>query len=85
MNKEENAWKILSASASPESAIPRVIYHYCSLETFKAIIEDKTLRLSDITRSNDSEETRYIVNIIKKTFHEDIRKVEIISSSGTYR
>lgn len=29
------------------------IYHYCSLETFNTIINNKTLRASDITKSND--------------------------------
>lgn len=31
-------------------------YHYCSYETFKAIISNKTLRLSDIRKSNDKYE-----------------------------
>lgn len=29
-------------------------YHYCSYETFKNIIENQTIRLSDIKKSNDS-------------------------------
>jgi hypothetical protein len=68
MTNEEIKHETLT-TGSPESVIPPVIYHYCSLETFKAIIENKTLRLSDITRSNDSEEIRYIVNIINTIFH----------------
>lgn len=36
-----------------------IVYHYCSLETALAILNTKTLRLSDITRSNDSAEIAY--------------------------
>lgn len=35
---------------------PELVYHYCSLESFYLIIRNKTLRLSDITKSNDSME-----------------------------
>ena len=40
------------------------LYHYCSLNTFEIIAKNKTLRLSDITRSNDSMELRYAINLI---------------------
>ena len=36
------------------------VYHYCSVETFLKIIQRKTLRLSDIGKSNDYEERVYI-------------------------
>lgn len=48
--------------------IPKTIYHYCSLETFNSIITSKTLRLSDITKSNDSKELIYIRPFIKEEF-----------------
>lgn len=48
--------------------IPRVIYHYCSLDTFNAIITNKTLRLSDITKSNDSKELIFIKPKIEEIF-----------------
>ena len=32
------------------------LYHYCSIETFKKIMQSKTLIFSDIMKSNDSEE-----------------------------
>lgn len=34
-------------------------YHYCSLETACAIISNASLRLCDITKSNDSAEITY--------------------------
>lgn len=36
------------------------LYHYCSLDSFLAITKGKTLRLSDVTKSNDSEEIKYL-------------------------
>ena len=38
------------------------VYHYCSLDTFIKIISNKTIRVSDISKSNDSEELKWIVN-----------------------
>lgn len=37
-----------------------VIYHYCSVETFKKIIENRTLKFSDIVKSNDYNEIIYL-------------------------
>ena len=36
-----------------------IIYHYCSPSTFLKIIENKTIRFSDINMLNDAEEGRY--------------------------
>lgn len=41
---------------------PNIIYHYCSLSTFLNIIKNKTLRLSNIVKSNDYLERSYIVS-----------------------
>lgn len=35
------------------------IYHYCNYETFKCILQNNSLRLSDITKSNDNMELNY--------------------------
>jgi len=40
---------------------PRVLYHYCSLSTFKSIFDNKSIWLSDIRKSNDSLELKWIV------------------------
>lgn len=40
---------------------PRVLYHYCSLATFKNIFDNKSIWLSDIRRSNDSLELQWIM------------------------
>lgn len=41
--------------------VPRVLYHYCSLSTFKSIFDNKLIWLSDIRRSNDSLELKWIM------------------------
>ena len=40
---------------------PRVLYHYCSLSTFKAIMDNRSIWLSDVRRSNDSLELQWIM------------------------
>lgn len=44
----------------------RKLYHYCSLETFIAIISNKCLRLSDLSKSNDYMERKWIINVIEE-------------------
>ena len=51
-----------------------LVYHYCSGLTFKEIIEKKTLRFSDITKSNDSAELRWITANISSVFLSEIKK-----------
>lgn len=45
------------------------IYHYCSMDTFMAIIKNKTIRLSDLNKTNDYMEKRwankFIVEVLK--------------------
>lgn len=36
--------------------LPKYIYHYCTISTFSDIVENGTIRLSDIRKSNDSKE-----------------------------
>lgn len=40
---------------------PRILYHYCSLSTFKSIFDHKSVWLSDIRKSNDSLELQWIM------------------------
>lgn len=44
---------------------PDILYHYCSLDTFFNIIKNRTLWLSDISKSNDSNE----LILLKKDMH----------------
>ncbi|MCM1500760.1 MAG: DUF2971 domain-containing protein [Clostridium sp.] len=45
---------------------PQIVYHYCDLETFFAIFSNSTIRLSNISKSNDSEEITYLIPKMKK-------------------
>lgn len=40
--------------------LPDTLYHYCSWEAFEKIIANKTIRFSDVMKSNDSEEIIYL-------------------------
>ena len=42
-------------------SVPRVLYHYCSLSAFMSIFDNKSIWLSDIRKSNDSLELRWIM------------------------
>lgn len=41
------------------------LFHYCSSETFLNIIKNKTIRLSDISKSNDYKETKWLLEYIE--------------------
>ena len=43
-----------------------IVYHYCSLETFKNIIANKSLWLCDVQKSNDSKECMALPECIKE-------------------
>jgi len=48
---------------------PIYVYHYCSMDTFYSIIKNRTIRLSDITKSNDSMEVLWILKYINEIFN----------------
>ncbi len=50
------------------------IYHYCSADTFMAIIQNKTLRLSDINKTNDYMEKKWANNIIVSVLQEKLNE-----------
>lgn len=45
----------------------RCYYHYTSLEAFKTIISNKSLRLCDLRKTNDYLERKWIINILEKS------------------
>ncbi len=51
-----------------------IVYHYCSADAFTKIISNKKIRLSDITKSNDSMEVLWITKYIKEIFDEEFDK-----------
>jgi len=56
---------------------PNIVYHYCSLESFMSIIKNNTIRLTNISKSNDSSEICYCFdffqNILKKAIKDFTR------------
>ena len=50
------------------------VYHYCSVESFYSILHNKMLRLSDIGKSNDYMERRWLQLFILETAMEEYEK-----------
>ena len=50
----------------------KLVYHYCSIETFLSIIQNSVLRLTDIEKSNDYSERVYMETLILKQFQKKI-------------
>ena len=44
-----------------DERIPKTFYHYCSPATFVSIVKNRSIWLSDISKSNDSKELHWIV------------------------
>ena len=51
-----------------------IVYHYCSTDVFTKIISGKAIRLSDITKSNDSMEILWITKYLRDIFLEEFDK-----------
>ena len=45
---------------------PEIVYHYCSLDTSYSIFSNSTIRLSNISKSNDSQEITYLIPKMKQ-------------------
>ena len=57
-----------------EQYLYQPVYHYCSIDTLFSIIQNKTLRLSQISKSNDSKELIWITQYIDKIFEDEFDK-----------
>jgi|GEM_PF-6739446 len=45
---------------------PEIVYHYCSLDVFLKIMENRNLWLCEIIKSNDSKEIKWIIELANK-------------------
>lgn len=45
--------------------MPNIVYHYCSMNSFLAILESSSLRLSNVTKSNDPTEITNVIPVLK--------------------
>lgn len=52
-----------------------LLYHYCNVETFLNIIRNKTIRLSDITKSNDNMEGKWLFTFVEKEVLVNIKRI----------
>ena len=43
-----------------EDMLPKILYHYCSAENFYNIMKNKSIWLSEMTKSNDSGEMLWL-------------------------
>lgn len=55
----------------------RCYYHYCSLDTFIAIISNKSLRLCDLSKTNDYMERKWTLNILEDSLIKAFEENEI--------
>ena len=48
------------------------IYHYCSLDTFMQVIGNKTIRLSDLDKTNDYMEKRWGIELLQEVLNKEL-------------
>ena len=64
----------------------KTVYHYCSLETFYNILKNGTIRLSDICKSNDSNELKILKDKLYQAFFEAYKNYhdEVLKHANSY-
>lgn len=63
-------------------SLPKILYHYCSIESFYGIISSKNIWLSDSSQSNDIKENTWLDHIVKSVLDDiasspDIETIKI--------
>lgn len=58
--------KELFSTHEKAAKMPSVVYHYCSMTSFLSIFEASSLRLSNITKSNDPTEITNVIPVLKE-------------------
>jgi hypothetical protein len=53
---------------------PKIVYHYCNIETFLNILRSASIHLSDVEQSNDYSEKKWMTDKIKEKFKKIIYK-----------
>jgi len=61
-------------ASKDEDEVPGILYHYCSIDTFMEIINNKTIRLSNIFKTNDSSEVIHVLKFLSDTLAEKYKK-----------
>ncbi len=60
----------------------KIVYHYCSVDTFLKIIKNKEIWLTDVTKSNDSSELHHAYNELEKELKTRIDKCKENGGNG---
>ena len=81
MKIDSKTMEYYSAESDKHTKMPDVVYHYCSLQTFIDIISNSTIRLSNITKSNDEEEIKYIIPFLEKAIIQALESYNALTSS----
>lgn len=63
----------------------KILYHYCSVETFLNIIRNHTLRLSDLCKSTDGLELKSLLDAVQKEVMNQYRNNDNFPNSVNYR
>ncbi len=61
------------------------IYHYCSLQSFESIIKNKTLRLSNCFKTNDSLEMNWIFSLLEDSGCLDSNLLAVLKTAYNIR
>lgn len=62
-----------------------MIYHYCSVDIFNLIISNKSIRLSDLNKTNDYMEKKWASNIVLDIIQDELSKLGLnINLSESY-
>lgn len=54
--------------------VPETLYHYCSLDTFYNIVKNKSIWLSDLSKTNDSQELVWLKGIVERKLLPQVEK-----------
>ncbi|KAF5065802.1 hypothetical protein DSECCO2_270140 [anaerobic digester metagenome] len=54
-----------------------MIYHYCSLDTFAEVIKNKTIRLSDLDKTNDYMGKRWGIDLLQEALKKELENNRI--------
>ena len=67
-----------------KAKVPNIIYHYCSLPTFMKIIENSTLRMTNIVKSNDFSEITYCIDEFVDAFNQAFWKLKRLNNDEAF-
>ena len=54
--------------------VPETLYHYCSFDTFYNIVKNKSIWLSDLSKTNDSQELVWLKGIVERKLLPQVEK-----------